>query len=75
MTLSFYKKIHIYWSSCASTAETNPTSILENVGLIPGLDQWAGDLYCYELWCRLQTWLRDPILLWLWHRLIAVALM
>ena len=27
---------------------------------------------CYELWCRLQTWL-GPMLLWLWCRLAARA--
>ena len=36
------------WSSCCGTAETNPASIHEGVGLIPGLTQWAG----------------DPVLLW-----------
>ena len=40
--------------------------------------------HCCELWCRSQTWLRsgslnltqwvkDPALLWLWHRLATVA--
>ena len=28
---------------------------------------------CHELWCRSQTSL-DPVLLWLWHRLVATAL-
>ena len=39
-------------SSCCGTAETNLTSILEDVGLIPGLSQWVGDLALLELWCR-----------------------
>ena len=39
-------------SSCCGTAETNLTSILEDVGLIPGLTQWVGDLALLELWCR-----------------------
>ena len=36
----------------------NPTSIRENLGLIPSLAQWVKDL----------------ALLWLWHRPAAVAL-
>ena len=29
--------------------------------------------HCHELWCRSQTQL-DPVLLWLWCRLVATAL-
>ena len=31
------------WSSHHGTVEMNPTSIREDVGLIPGLAQWVSD--------------------------------
>ena len=51
---------------------TNPTSIQED--LIPGLDQWVRDpvlpMSC-GVGCR---WGSDPVLLWLWYRLVAMSL-
>ena len=44
-------------SSRRGTSETNPTRNHEVSGLIPGLAQWVKDL----------------VLLWLWHRLAAAA--
>ena len=39
----------------------NLTSILEDVDLIPGLAQWAGDPACHKLWCRLQRYLGSRV--------------
>ena len=46
------------WRSCCGSVVTNLTSILEDGCLIPGLPQWV----------------KDPVLLWLWCRLAAAAL-
>ena len=36
-------KESIKGTSLCGAAEMNPTSILEDIGLIPGLAQWVGD--------------------------------
>ena len=48
----------------------NPTSIREDLGLIPGLTQWVKDLRCCGVGLRRGS---DPMLLWLWHRLEATT--
>ena len=58
-----------YRSACHGSAETHLTSVHEDTGLIPGLDQWVA--MSYGLFCRGGL---DPALLWLWCRLAATAL-
>ena len=64
------KKRFYFRSSHCGTAETNPTSIHEDVGLIPGLAQGSSvAVSCgVDGKCSL-----DPTFLWLWHKLAAVA--
>ena len=50
-----------------------PTRNHEIMGLIPGLIQWVKEWHCPELWFRQRCSL-DLMLLCLWHRLAAVAL-
>ena len=38
------EKSSLRWGSCCGAAETNLTSIYEDVSLIPGLAQWVKDL-------------------------------
>ena len=46
-------KIRQCRSSHCGSVVTNPTSILEDAGLIPCLAQWVKDLALLWLWCRL----------------------
>ena len=41
--------------------DKNQTSIHEDSGLIPGLDQWIRIRHCHKLQCRLQTWLGSHV--------------
>ena len=60
--------------SCrCGTAETNPTSIHEDVGSITGLDQDKGSGVAMSFGVGHRHGL-DPVLLWLWCRLAAPAL-
>ena len=52
------KKNPLCGSSHCGSAAMNLTSVHEDTGLIPGLAQWV----------------KDPVLLWLWYRLVATAL-
>ena len=59
-------------SHCGSVV-SNPTGTYEDLGSICGLDQWVRIQRRHELWCRSQMG-PDLVLLWLWCRLAAAAL-
>ena len=62
------------WSSHHGSVEMNLTSIHNDKDLIPGLAQWVKDLLLllsYGGGCNCGLYL---VLLWLWHRLTAAAL-
>ena len=67
--LSFNKKL--FRSSHCGRAETNPTSIHGDVGLIPGLSE-VGIQIAVSCGVGLRH-SSDPVLLWLWCRPVAVA--
>ena len=53
--------------------ETNPTSVHENVGLIPGLTQWVKDLAVVKSCGVVCGHGSGLAFLWLWCRLAAAA--
>ena len=55
--VSSYFKAPQCWSSPRGSVVMNPTSIHENAGSIPGLDQWIRILSCHERYCKLTIWL------------------
>ena len=60
ITMKITSKLHEGSSHCGA-AETNPTGIHEDVGLIPGLTQWLKIRQCWELWRRSQMQLGSHV--------------
>ena len=58
---------------CHGSAVTNPTSILKDAGLIPGLTQWHWSGIAMS--CGIgRRWVLDLALLWMWYRPATAAL-
>ena len=58
----YYFEILRFGTSCRTSAVTSPTSIHEDVGLIPGPLQWVKDLALSAVSCGVDV---DLALLWL----------
>ena len=62
-----------YRSSCCGSVVTNPTGTPKDTSLVPSFAQWvkgSGVAMSCGVGCRCGL---DPLLLWLWHRLVATA--
>ena len=62
------------WSCLCGSVVMNPTSIHEDRGLIPGLDQWIRELVLLWSVVLVTDMAQIPELPWLWHRLAFTAL-
>ena len=70
---TLFKNIWL-WSSCYGSAVTNPTGNHGDMGLVPGPAQWVKDP-AFAVSCGVgHRRGSDPLLLWLWQRPAAAAL-
>ena len=68
----FLNKMVANWSSHRGAVVMNPTSIHEDMSSILGLAQWVNSVaVSCGVGCRCGS---DPVLMWLWCRLAAEAL-
>ena len=65
--------LHVHESFCCGATETNPTSIHEEAGLIPGLLSGLRTRHCRELCYIGGRYGSDLALLWLWGKPAATA--